>query len=145
MTTEREFTNYAIQWVLPWFQKSFITAQSYADTIWKRWTREYFPQWNQRLKWTKEHAQNLKEIELDWLADDSVKRCEYKIGRLIDFFTDNDGVFRSSGVKMRHVELNLAVVKFAPVFYDGVSEKENRAGDVGTTSNQQQEPSNGKK
>ena len=35
-------------------QKSFQTAQAYADMIWKRWTREYLPQWNQRSKWSKE-------------------------------------------------------------------------------------------
>ena len=29
-------------------RKSFKTAQAYADMIWKRWTREYLPQWNQR-------------------------------------------------------------------------------------------------
>ena len=31
-------------------RKSFKTAQAYADMIWKRWTREYLPQWNQRSK-----------------------------------------------------------------------------------------------
>ena len=42
-------------------KKSFKTAQSYADMMWKRWTREYLPQWNQRSKWSKEHVRNLKE------------------------------------------------------------------------------------
>ena len=32
-------------------RKLFKTAQAYADTIWKRWIREYLPQWNQRSKW----------------------------------------------------------------------------------------------
>ena len=32
-------------------RKSFKTAQAYADMIWKRWTREYLPQWNRRSKW----------------------------------------------------------------------------------------------
>ena len=60
-------------------RKSFKTAQAYTDMIWKRWTREHLPQCNQRLKWSKEHVQNLKEGELVWLVDDSVKRCEYKL------------------------------------------------------------------
>ena len=42
-------------------------------------------------------------------------------------------------------ELNRPVVKLAPVFYDGVSEIKNRAGDVGTTSNQQQKPLDSRK
>ena len=46
---------------------------------------------------------------------------------------------------MAHEELHRPVVKLAPVFYDGVSEIENRAGDVGATSNQLQKPSDSKK
>ena len=126
-------------------RKSFKTAQAYADMIWKKWTREYLPQWNQRSMWSKEHVRNLKEGELVWLVDDSVKRSEYKFGRIIEIFTDNDGVVRSARVKMAHGELNRPVVKLAPVFYDGVSEMENRAGDVGATSNQLKKPSDCKK
>ena len=102
-------------------RKSFKTAEAYADMIWKRWTREYLPPWNQRSKWSKEHVRNLKEGKLVWLVDDSVKRCEYKFGRIIEIFTGNDGVVRSARVKLAHGELNRPVVKLAPVFYDGVS------------------------
>ena len=114
-------------------KKSLKTAQAYADMIWKRGIREYLPQWNHRSKWSKEHVRNLKEGELVWLVDDSVKRCEYKFGRIIEIFTGNDGVVRSARVKMAHGELNRPVVQLAPVFYDGVSEIENRARDVGAT------------
>ena len=126
-------------------RKSFKTAQAYADMIWKRWTREYLPQWNQRSKWSKEHVRNLKEGELGWMVDESVKRCEYKMGRVIQVFKGNDGVVRSARVKMAHGEFNRPVVKLAPVFYDGVSEIENRAGDVGATSEQKHEPSDQQK
>ena len=88
---------------------------------------------------------NLKEGDLVWLVDDSVKRCEFKLGRIIEIYTGNDGVVRSAGVKMAHGELNRPVVKLAPVFYDGVSEIKNRASDVGATSNQLQKPSESKK
>ena len=63
-------------------RESFKQAQAYVDIIWKRWTREYLPQWNQRSKCSKEHVRNLKEGELVWLVDDSVERCEYKLGRI---------------------------------------------------------------
>ena len=46
---------------------------------------------------------------------------------------------------MAHGELNRSIVKSAPVFYDGVSEIENRAGDVGATSNQLQKQSESRK
>ena len=125
--------------------KSFNTAQAYAAMIWKRWTREYLPQWNQRSKWSKEHVRNLKEGELVWLVNDSVKRCENKIGRIIEIFPGNDEVVRSVRVKMAHGALNRQFVNLAPAFYDGVSEIENRAGDVGATSNQLQKLSDSKK
>ena len=126
-------------------KKSFKTAQAYADMIGKRWTREYLPQWNQRSKWSKEHVRNLKEGDLVWLVDDSVKHLEYKFGRIIEIFTGNDDVVRSARVKMAHGELNRPVVKLAPVFYDGVSEIENRAGDVGATLNELHKPSDTRK
>ena len=88
---------------------------------------------------------NLKEGELFWLVVDSLKRCEYKLGRILEIFTGNVGVVRSARVKMAHGELNRPVVKLAPVFYDGVYEIENGAGDLGATSNQQQKPSDSKK
>ena len=122
-------------------RESFKTAQAYADMIWKRWTREYLPQWNQRSKWSKEHVRNLKERELVWVVDDSLKRFEYKMGRVIKVLKGDDGVVRSARVKMAHRDFNRPVVKLAPVFYDGVSEMENRAGNVGATTEQKHEPS----
>ena len=116
-------------------KKSIKTAQAYADTIWKRCTREDLPQWNKTSKWSKEHVQNLKEGELVRPIDYSEKRCEYKMGRTIEIFTGNDCVVRSARVKMAHGELNRPVVKLAPVLYDVVSEIENRAGDVSATLN----------
>ena len=103
-------------------KKSFKTAQAFADMIWKRWTREYLPQWSQRSKRSKEHLRNLKKRELVWMVDDSVKRCEYKMGRVIKVFKGDDGVVRSARAKMANGEFNRPVVKLAPVFYDGVSD-----------------------
>ena len=106
--------------------------------------REYLPQWNQRPKPFKEHVQNLKECELRCLKYDSAKICEHKLGLIPEIFTGNDGVLRSERVKMSHWELNRPIVKLAPLFYDGVSEIENRAGDVSATSNLLQKPSHSK-
>ena len=46
---------------------------------------------------------------------------------------------------MAHVELKRPIVKSARVFFYVVSDIENRAGDVGAASNQQQEPSDSNK
>ena len=100
-------------------RKSFKTAQAYADMIWRSWTLEYLPQRNQRSKWSKEHVRNLKEGEVVWLLDDSLKHCEYKLRQIIKTFTGNDGVVRSARVEMAHGDLYRPVVKLAPFFYDG--------------------------
>ena len=84
-----------------------------------------------------------EKSELVWLIDDSVKRCVYKMGRIIEIYTGNDGVVRSAESKWHMV--NWPVVKLAPVFYDGVSEIEIRAGDVSAASNLLQTPSDSKK
>ena len=115
-------------------RQSFKMAQAYVGIIWKRLTLEYHPQWNQRTKWSKEHMQNLKG-KLVWLVDDSVKRCEKKLGRAIEIFTGDDGLVRSARNKTALGEQKRPVVKLASVFYDGVSQIKNRAGDVGTASN----------
>ena len=85
------------------------------------------------------------EKELVWMVDDSVKRCECKMGRVIKVFKGDDGVVRSARVKMVHGEFNRPVVKLAPVFFDGVSEIENRAGDFGANNEQKHEPSDQQK
>ena len=45
------------------------------------------------------------------MVDESVRRREYKMGRVIQVFTGDDGVVRSARVKMAHGEFNRPVVK----------------------------------
>ena len=81
-------------------RKSFKRGQAYAIMIWKRWTREYLPQWGQRSQWSNDQMRSLKEGEDVWLVDDSVKRCEYKLGRIIEIFTGIEEVVRTAIVKI---------------------------------------------
>ena len=79
-----------------------------------------------------------------WLVDDSVERCEYKVGRIVEIFNENDvrpACCATSENQMAQGVLNLPVEKSAPAFCDGVSEVENRARDVRATSNRLQKPS----
>ena len=87
-----------------WKIQSSLSSSLWWNLGKKRCTREYLPQWNQRSKWSREHVRNLKEGESVWLVDDSVKYCGYKLGRIIEIFTGNDGVVRSARVKMAHEE-----------------------------------------
>ena len=97
-------------------RKPFKKDLANFDMMWNRWTREYLPQSNQISKWSKEHIENLKEGKWEWLVDNSVERCEYKFGRILEIFTAIDSVVRSARVNTAHGELNRPVVRFAPVF-----------------------------
>ena len=67
------------------------------------------------------------------------------MGQIIEIYTGNDGFVRSARFKTAHGEQNRPVVKLAPVFYDGISEIENRACDYGATSKQLEKQSHSKK
>ena len=115
-------------------RRAFKTAQCYSDMIWKRWMKEYLPQWNSRSKWKSEEVRNIQVGELVWLVDESLKRCDYKMGRVKEVYQGSDGVVRSALVKFSTGDLKRPVVKLAPVFHDSVFTSENRAGDVGATN-----------
>ena len=55
-------------------RRAFKTSQCYSEMIWKRWMKEYLPQWNSRSKWKSEEVRNLQNGELVWLVDESLKR-----------------------------------------------------------------------
>ena len=119
--------NAVIAWKNPWKRPKHMPTWSEKDGL------ECFPQWNQRSNWSEEHVRNLKEGELAWPVDVSVRRWKYKLGWINDIYTGHDGVVRSARVRMAHGELNRPVVKLAPVFYEGVCEIEIRSANVGAT------------
>ena len=51
-------------------RKRYVRAQSYADSIWKRWLDEYVPAVNRRSEWSEAAADELKTSDLVWLAED---------------------------------------------------------------------------
>ena len=112
-------------------RKMYKVAQAYNDMIWKRWTNEYIPQCNIRCKWNRS-SRNLKVGELVWLVDDQLKRCYYRMARVIEVYPGGDGVVRSAKIKTAEGELRRPVVKLAPVFYECFRD-ENRAGNVGAS------------
>ena len=91
---------------------------------------------------SEENVRNLQKSDLIWLVDDSVKVREFKLDEV---FAGNGSIVRSERVKLSYGELNQLVVKLAPIFYDGASETQNRAGDVGVTIEEKHKPSDQEK
>ena len=111
----------------------FRNSQAYSDMIWTRWTKEYLPEWNVRIKWNKDDVRQLKVNDLVWFVDEKVKRSNYKMARMLEVQEGSDGRFRSATVVTKDGKLKRPVVKLAPMFYESVFREKNRAGNVGAS------------
>ena len=80
-------------------RKRYVRAQSYADSIWKRWLDEYVPALNRRSKWSKCASDELKTGDLVWLAKDSSPRGHFPLGRIEKLCFDDDGFARSAEIR----------------------------------------------
>ena len=98
-------------------RKTFKKARAYRDCTWRRRYTEYIPQLNIRSKWAKSENQNLKKIVLVWIMDDQEKRCDCKMGLVLETYLGSDGIVRSALIKSRYGSvLKRPCVKLAPVF-----------------------------
>ena len=116
-------------------RKLFRQTQAYADLIWNRFRKEYVPLLNNRSKWKQESRRAITTGDLVWIIEDSDKRGQYVLGRVVDVRTGSDGVVRSASIQTKDGIYTRPAVKLALVLeQDGVfSQKENRAGDVGAS------------
>ena len=83
-------------------RKTFKKARAYRDCTWRRRYTEYIPQLNIRSKWAKSENQNLKKIVLVWIMDDQEKRCDCKMGLVLETYLGSDGIVRSALIKSRY-------------------------------------------
>ncbi|XP_063968368.1 uncharacterized protein LOC129265564 [Lytechinus pictus] len=74
-------------------------VQYLADQFWRRWVREYLPILQQRQKWTKEEI-NFKTDDLVLMADDSLPRGKWPLGRICDTYPDKHGRVRQVEVRI---------------------------------------------
>ena len=111
-------------------RKMYKVAQAYNHMFWSRLTKECFPKLNVRSKWVTDDERVLKVGELVWLIEESVRRHENKMARLIEVFPGADAVIRSAAIKTADGVFRRPAVKLAPVFYECFRD-ENRVGDVG--------------
>ena len=114
-------------------RKLFRQTQAYADLIWDRFRKEYWPTLKSRKKWQTTTDRSLQQGDLVWLVEDSDKRGYYNLGRRTETFEGSDGVIRSAKILTKDGYYKRPVVKLAPVLPTGDDffTKENRASDVG--------------
>ena len=61
-------------------QKRWRQVQYLSEMFWKRWTKEYLPSLQKRMKWS-EFRRNVDAGDLVQVVDDSTARCSWPLGR----------------------------------------------------------------
>ncbi|XP_071486966.1 uncharacterized protein [Diadema antillarum] len=75
-------------------------VQYMSDLFWRRWTKEYLPQLQQRQKWV-EPQRNLQVGDLVLLVDQTLPRNTWLLGRVTRTLPDAEGYVRSVEVKTK--------------------------------------------
>ncbi|XP_071479632.1 uncharacterized protein [Diadema antillarum] len=75
-------------------------VQYMSDMFWRRWTKEYLPQLQQRQKWV-EPQRNLQVGDLVLLVDQTLPRNTWLLGRVMRTLPDAEGYVRSVEVKTK--------------------------------------------
>ena len=96
-------------------RKRYARAQTYADSIWSRWLRDYTPSLNKRSKWYSPSDRELKKNDLVWIADAQKPRGYYALGRILSLKHGIDGIACSPDVRTKTGTYNRPVVKLVPV------------------------------
>ena len=73
-------------------------VQYLADLFWRRWTKEYLPDLQERQKWSRP-KRNLAENDVVLVVDESAPRNSWLMGRVIQTFEDSKGLVRQVKVK----------------------------------------------
>ena len=91
-------------------KRKWRQSQYLADVFWRRWLREYVPTLQTRQKWATVRR-NFRKGDLVLLVDDNCARGDWKMGRVVDVYTAQDGLVRSVQVKTATSLLSRPVTK----------------------------------
>jgi hypothetical protein len=104
-------------------RKKWRQVQYLCDLFWRRWTREYLPQLQQRMKWTQE-KRNLQVGDIVLIMDNLLPRNEWLLGRILEAHMGPDQMVRSVKVKTKKSELVRPITKIC--LLEEVDKEENR-------------------
>ncbi|CAM1325091.1 Uncharacterised protein r2_g3396 [Pycnogonum litorale] len=81
-------------------RKRWEQVQILAQHFWNRWMTEYVPTLQERKKWFGSHR-NIKSSDLVLVPDNNKHRGEWKLGRIVETDTGQDGLVRTVDVKTK--------------------------------------------
>lgn len=91
-------------------RKRWKQIQYMADIFWKRWTREYLPQLQERQKWS-HPSRNFTIGDIVLIVDDSAPRNSWVTGRIIHTVPDKFGLVRQVRIKTKTSTLDRPITK----------------------------------
>ena len=86
-------------------RKRWRRVQYLANVFWSRWKREYLQFLQLRNKWVKPHR-NLQVNDIVIVKDDTLARNNWKLGKIVEVSSDEDGLVRKVKVMMSDSKLN---------------------------------------
>ncbi|KAJ8889130.1 hypothetical protein PR048_008624 [Dryococelus australis] len=80
--------------------------------FWQRWSAEYLSRLQNRPKWWSKKP-NLQPGDMVIIKDEKLTRQQWKLGRIMDTFTGEDGLVRTVTVKTATGDLKRPITKLA--------------------------------
>jgi len=92
------------------YRRRWQHVQYLSDQFWKRWIKEYLPTLQLRRKWLKSHR-NVRVGDTVLVAQESMPRRNWPLGRITATFFGRDGLVRSAELKTANSYLTRLVNK----------------------------------
>ncbi|KAL4123429.1 hypothetical protein QTP88_015607 [Uroleucon formosanum] len=95
----------------------------YSQIIWKKWSREYLNQLQERKRWAVEKGPKLDIGTVVLVRDENLSPLYWKLGRVTSVQQGPDEIIRSAEVKLEKGLITRAVRKLCPLPFDGNNNK----------------------
>jgi len=94
-------------------------VSQYSDILWRRWSKEYLSQLQERSKWASERGVKLKEDSIVIMREENLPPMKWHLGRIINVIPGQDGVIRVADVKTANGTFRRAVRQLYPLPFVG--------------------------
>jgi len=111
---ERDETNTPVNRLDRWRR-----VQQFSQILWKRWSREYLHQLQERSKWSGEKGPKIGVNSVVLIREENLPPLRWKIGRVTEVTRGSDDIIRTAIVKTADGEVTRAVRKLCPLPFEG--------------------------
>ena len=83
------------------YRSGWKCAQHIANEFWRQWLKQYVPELNRRRKW-QDRAKSLKVGDVVLVKNESVPRCVWPLGLVVDTKVSDDGLVRQVSLRLKN-------------------------------------------